>query len=65
MVWSCESDVISESIGTIGQSTMSPKTVQVYTKFSYFLRLQSKPEIDQVIKNDSVAILANAIDEAA
>ena len=44
---------------------MSPKTVWAYTKFSHLMRLQSTPEIKQVIRNGFVAILANAIDEAA
>ena len=59
------SDAISESTGTIGQVTMSPKTVGAYTKFSHLMRLQSTPEIEQVIRNGFVSILANAIDEAA
>ena len=44
---------------------MSPKTVGAYTKFSHLMRLQSTPEIEQVIRNGFVSILANAIDEAA
>ena len=59
------SDAISESTGTIGQVTMSPKTVGAYTKFSHLMRLQSTPEIEQVIRSGFVSILANAIDEAA
>ena len=49
----------------IGQVTMSPKNVGAYTKFSHLMRLHSMPEIEQVIRNGFVAILANAIDEAA
>ena len=59
------SDAISESTGTIGQVTMSPKTVGAYTKFSHLMRLQSTPEIEQVIRSGFISILANAIDEAA
>ena len=44
---------------------MSPKTVWAYTKFSHLMRLQSTPEIKQVIRNGFVAILANAIYEAS
>ena len=59
------SDAISESTGTIGQVTMSPKTVGAFTKFSHLMRLQSTPEIEQVIRSGFVSIIANAIDEAA
>ena len=59
------SDAITKTTGTIGQVTMSPKTVWAYTKFSHLMRLQSTPEIKQVIRNGFLAILANAIDEAA
>ncbi len=38
------SDAISESIGTIGQVTMLPKTVGAYTKFSHLMGLHSKPK---------------------
>mgnify|MGYP003134685989 CR=1 FL=1 len=59
------SDAIAESTGTIGQVTMSPKTVGAFTKFSHLMRLQSTPEIEQVIRSGFVSIIANAIDEAA
>ena len=58
-------DAVTESTGTIGEVTMSPKTVGAWTKFSHLMQLQSTPEIEQLIRSGFVAILANAIDVAA
>tara|TARA_R100001443_G_scaffold20169_1_gene32063 strand:- start:885 stop:2507 length:1623 start_codon:yes stop_codon:yes gene_type:complete len=58
-------DSITESTGTIGEVTMSPKTVGAWTKFSHLMSLQSTPEIEQLIRSGFVSILANAIDTAA
>ena len=58
-------DAITESTGTIGEVTMSPKTVGAWTKFSHLMQLQSTPEIEQLIRSGFVSILANAIDTAA
>ncbi len=38
------SDAITETTGTIGQVTMSHKTVWANTKFSHLMRLQSTQE---------------------
>ncbi len=59
------SDVITESTGRIGQVTMSPKTVGAFTKFSHLMRLQSRREIEQVIRSGFVSIIAKGIDLAA
>ena len=59
------SDSITESTGTISQVTMSPKSVGALTKFSHLMKLQSTPEIEQIIRDGFVAIIANAIDAAA
>ena len=58
-------DVVSESTGTIGTISMSPKTVGAYSKFSRLMELQSTPDIEQLIRADFVALLADAIDTAA
>ena len=58
-------DAITESTGTIGEVTMTPKTVGAWTKFSHLMQLQSTPEIEQLIRSGFVSILANAIDTAA
>ena len=59
------SDSVTESTGTIGTISMSPKTVGAYSKFSRLMELQSTPDIEQLIRNDFVALLADAIDTAA
>ena len=59
------SDSITESTGTFDQISMTPKTVGALTKYSHLMKLQSTPEIEQVIRNGFIAIIANAIDSAA
>ena len=59
------SDSITESTGTFDQISMTPKTVGALTKYSHLMKLQSTPEIEQVIRNGFIAIIANAIDAAA
>ena len=44
---------------------MSPKSVGALTKYSHLMKLQSTPEIEQIIRDGFVAIIANAIDAAA
>ena len=58
-------DAVTESTGTIGTISMSPKTVGAYSKFSRLMELQSTPDIEQLIRTDFVALLADAIDTAA
>ena len=58
-------DAVTESTGTIGTISMSPKTVGAYSKFSRLMELQSTPDIEQLIRADFVALLADAIDSAA
>ena len=53
---------LTESTGTIGTISMSPKTVGAYSKFSRLMELQSTPDIEQLIRADFVALLADAID---
>ena len=60
-----DSDSITESTGTIGTVTMTPKTVGALSKFSHLMNLQSTPDIEQLIRNDFIALLADAIDSAA
>ena len=57
-------DTVTESTGTITIS-MSPKTVGAYSKFSRLMELQSTLDIEQLIRADFVALLADAIDTAA
>ena len=44
---------------------MTPKTVGALSKFSRLMDLQSTPDIEQLIRADFVALLADAIDAAA
>ena len=60
-----DSDSVTESTGTIGTVTMTPKTVGALSKFSHLMNLQSTPDIEQLIRADFVALLADAIDTAA
>ena len=59
------SDSVTESTGTIGTVTMTPKTVGALSKFSHLMSLQSTPDIEQLIRSDFVALIADAIDTAA
>ena len=43
---------------------MTPKTVGALSKFSHLMNLQSTPDIEQLIRADFVALLADAIDTA-
>ena len=43
---------------------MSPKTVGALSRFSHLMNLQSTPDIEQLIRADFVALLADAIDTA-
>ena len=56
---------MTESTGTIGHVSMTPKTVGALSKFSRLMDLQSTPDIEQLIRADFVALLADAIDSAA
>ena len=56
-----DSDSVTESTGV----SMTPKTVGALSKFSRLMDLQSTPDIEQLIRADFVALLADAIDAAA
>ena len=63
--WVAESGSPTESQQTIGQVTMSPKTVGAYTDFSRKLMLQSSIDVENMVRNDLAAVIALAIDSAA
>lgn len=63
--WVAENGAPTESQQTVGQVTMSPKTVGGFTDFSRLLLLQSTPSIDAMVQNDLARVLALAIDLAA
>ena len=58
-------DSITESTGTLGKIAMSPKTVGAYSKFSHLMDLQATPEIENLVRSDFLAVIAEAIDTAA
>ena len=60
-----ESGSITESTGTFGTITMSPKTMAAFSKFSHLMALQSTPEIEGLIRNDFISTLATKLDSVA
>lgn len=63
--WVAESGAPTESQQTIGQVTMTPKTVGAYTDFSRRLILQSSIDVENMVRRDLAAVIALAIDTAA
>lgn len=63
--WVAESGAPDESQQTIGQVTMTPKTVGAYTDFSRRLILQSSIDVENMVRRDLAAVIALAIDSAA
>jgi len=63
--WVAESGAPTESQQTIGQVTMSPKTLGAFTDFSRRLILQSSLDVEAMVRRDLAAVLALAIDTAA
>lgn len=63
--WVAESGAPTESQQTIGQVTMSPKTVGAFTDFSRRLILQSSLDIENMVRRDLAQVIALAIDTAA
>lgn len=63
--WVAESGAPDESQQTIGQVTMTPKTVGAYTDFSRRLILQSSIDVENMVRRDLAAVIALAIDTAA
>ena len=60
-----DSDSVTESTGQFGSISMTPKTVGCYSRFSRLMQLGSTPEIETLIRQDFIALLAEAIDAAA
>ena len=62
--WVAENAAPTESQQTIGQVTMSPKTVGAYTDISRRLLAQSSIDVEAFVRNDLAQVLAIAIDYA-
>ena len=63
--WVTEGADITESTGAFDQVSMNPKVVGCFSKFSHLMKLQSTPEIENLIRQDFVAKIAETIDLAA
>lgn len=63
--WVAENGAPTESQQTIGQVTMTPKTVGAFTDYSRRLLLQSSIDVEAFVRADLSAILAQAIQMAA
>lgn len=63
--WVAESGAPTESQQTVGQVTLTPKTVGAFTDFSRRLLLQSSIDVENMVRRDLAAVIALAIDTAA
>jgi len=62
--WVGEGADATEGVPTIGQLTMSPKTVAAFTDITRRLMMQSTPDAERIVRNDLAAAVALAIDLA-
>lgn len=58
-------DITAESTPTIGQVSLTPKTVGAYTDISRKLLKQSSIDVENFVRGDLSAVIARAIDLAA
>lgn len=63
--WLLESGTATESNATVGQKTLSPKTVGGYQAYSRQLLLQSSLDVENLITSDLARQIALAVDTAA
>lgn len=63
--WVAESGSPTESAQTIGQVSMSPKTVGAFNDYSRKLLLQSSIDIETFIRGDLAAVIALELDRVA
>lgn len=63
--WVAENTAPTESQQTIGQVTMTPKTVGAFTDISRRLLLQSSISVEQMVQQDLATVLGLAIQQAA
>ena len=60
-----DSDALSESTGTFGTVSLSPRTIGVFSKFSRLMQLQSTPDVENLIRQDFLELIGTGIDSAA
>lgn len=63
--WVAENSSPTETQQTVGQVTMSPKTVGAFTDISRRLLLQSSIDVEQMVQTDLATVLGLAIQQAA
>lgn len=63
--WVAEDGVPTQSGQTVGQVSMSPKTVGAYTDISRKLLLQSSIDVEGMVQSDLARVLGLAIQQAA
>lgn len=63
--WVAESGAPTESAQTVGQVTLTPKTVGAFTDYSRRLLLQSSIDVEAFVRADLAAIIGLAIQAAA
>ena len=60
-----EAGNVTESTGTFDNIAMSPKVMGAFSQFSYLMQLQATPEIEELIRQDFIALLAQKLDQVA
>ena len=60
-----EGSNVTESTGTFDSISMSPKVMGAFSQFSYLMQLQATPEIEELIRQDFIALLAQKLDQVA
>lgn len=63
--WVAENGAPTESQQTVGQVTMTPKTVGAFTDISRRLTLQSSIDVESMVNRDLATVLGLAIQQAA
>ena len=63
--WVAENSAPTESQQTVGQVTMSPKTVGAFTDIGRRLLVQSSVDVEQMVNTDLATVLGLAIQQAA
>lgn len=63
--WVAEDNLITETDPSFTDVTMAPKTVGAITSYSRRTLINASPSIENLVRNDLTAVVANAIDLAA
>jgi HK97 family phage major capsid protein len=61
--WVDEGSDVTESNPTVGQVTLSPKTVGAYVDYTRRTVLQSSPDIEAMLEDDLMQVIARQIDQ--